>query len=102
MYVPNYVPDPIEIPGNVTELPYRVRLGFIKRVAALHVASLMVVVGIAHSPVSLPPQTSWWPIAVMILGLAVLRITLRRGPLEAKASTWLLVPLLLSVGQALN
>jgi hypothetical protein len=102
MYVPNYVPDPIEIPGNVTEEPYMVRLRYVKRVAALHVASLLVVIGIAHSTVSLPARISWWPLAVMIMGLAIVRITLRRGPLESKTSTWLLLPLLVAVGQALN
>lgn len=102
MYVPNYIPEPIEIPGNVTEEPYLVRLAYIKRVAALHVASLMLVVWIAHSPITLPAKISWWPLAVMIIGLAAVRITLRRTPLEAHVSTWLLIPLLLSVGQALN
>lgn len=102
MYVPNYIPDPIEIPGNVTEEPYPVRLTYIKRVAALHVASLLIVIGIAHSPISLPVRISWWPLAVMIMGLAAVRITLRRTPLEANVSTWLLIPLLISVGQALN
>jgi len=102
MYVPNYIPDPIEIPGNVTEEPYGTRLAFIKRVASLHVASLLIVLGIAHSPVSLPQRVSWWPLAVMIMGLALIRITLRRGPLEAKTSAMLLIPLLISVGEALS
>jgi hypothetical protein len=102
MYVPNYIPDPIEIPGNVTEEPYRVRLSYIKQVAVLHVVSLAVVLGIAHSPITLPTRISWWPLAVMIIGLAVVRITLRRTPLEARVSVWLLIPLLLAVGQALN
>jgi FtsH-binding integral membrane protein len=102
MYVPNYVPDPIEIPGNVTEQPYAIRIGFVKRVATLHVASLAIVGGIAYSPLSLPKEWSWLPLAFLILGLAVVRVRLRRGPREAIVSSYLLIPLLGAVGLALN
>jgi FtsH-binding integral membrane protein len=102
MYVPNYVPDPIEIPGNVTEEPYRIRVAYIKRVATLHFVSLLVVQGIAYSPPLLPANLSWWPVAVLILALAVIRVALRRGLREATVSTYLLVPLLLVVGIALH
>lgn len=102
MYVPNYVPDPIEIPGNITQEPYRARVTFIKRVAVMHFVTLIIVGAIAYSPISLPIQSAWWPLAVMILGLAVIRVALRRGPREAGVSSWLLVPLLFAVGLALN
>lgn len=102
MYVPNYVPDPIEIPGNVTEEPYRVRVAYVKRVASLHFVSLLIVLGIAYNPPLLPDHLSWWPLAVLILTLAVLRVALRRGPREAGVSTFLLLPLLLAVGIALQ
>lgn len=102
MYVPNYIPDPIEIPGNVTQEPYLVRLQFVKRVAAMHCASLVLVMAIAYNSIALPAKYSWWPLATLILGLAVVRIMLRRGPREATVSTWLLAPLLLAVGLALN
>ena len=102
MYVPNYVPDPIEIPRNVTEQPYLVRVAYIKRVAVMHFVSLLIVGLIAYGPISLPSQYSWWPLAVLILGLAVVRVALRRGPREAKVSTFLLAPLLVAVGFALQ
>ncbi|HJP81930.1 MAG TPA: Bax inhibitor-1 family protein [Fimbriimonadaceae bacterium] len=102
MYVPNYIPDPIEIPNNVTDEPYLVRLGFVKRVAAMHFVSLLVVATIAYGPVELPSTVSWIPLALMVVGLAVVRVLLRRGPREPKVSSWLLLPLLVSVGLALH
>lgn len=102
MYVPNYVPDPIEIPGNVTEEPYRVRVAYIKRVAVLHFVSLLIVQAIAYAPALLPKHLSWWPLAVLILGLAVLRVALRRGPREAGVSSLLLLPVLVAAGIALH
>ena len=41
MVVPNYIPDPIEIPNNVTEQPYLVRLAYIRRVLSLHLLSVI-------------------------------------------------------------
>ncbi len=102
MYVPNYIPDPIEIPRNVTQEPYLARVAFIKRVASLHFATLVIVLAIAYSPIGLPTAMAWWPLAVMILGLAVIRVALRRGAKEAKVSSILLIPLLIVVGLALN
>lgn len=102
MYVPNYVPDPIEIPGNVTQEPYLSRVGFIKRVSGLHFVTLLIVGALAYSPISLPNHLAWWPIAVLILGLAVVRVVLRRGPREATTSSLFLIPLMFAVGLALN
>lgn len=50
MYVPNYVPEPLEVPANVTLDRYPVRLAFIRRVTLLHAASLCLVAGIAWVP----------------------------------------------------
>ncbi len=102
MYVPNYIPDPIEISGNVTQQPYMVRLDFIKRVASFHCLSLLVVLGFSYSPIALPAKYSWVPLAGLILALAMVRILLRRTPKEALVSTILLPVLLVSVGLALN
>lgn len=102
MYVPNYVPEPIEIPGNVTEEPYLVRLAFVRRVAILHFASLLVVFGIAYSPWAPSREVSLWALGVTLITLAIQRVMLRRGSVESRASTFLLGPLLLVTGFALH
>ena len=43
MTVPPFVPQPIEIPGNVTTKPYLVIVGFVRRVSLAHFASVLAV-----------------------------------------------------------
>ena len=66
MYVPPFAPQPIEIPKNVAQEPYLVRLGFIRRVAALHFLSILIV-----AAMTLLPQP---PVNTGAAGLVVLLI----------------------------
>ena len=52
MYVPSYVPDPIEIEGNVAEERWAVTVEFIRRVVFLHFISLLLIGVVALSPVT--------------------------------------------------
>ncbi|MEA2552386.1 MAG: hypothetical protein QOJ65_562 [Fimbriimonadaceae bacterium] len=99
MVVPNYIPDPIEIPDNVTEKPYRARLTYIRRVQALHVLSLGLVGAVAASPLPILPLG---PVAlgllVFLIALCYVRIWFRGRRTEVVLSVAMSPVLLVFVG----
>lgn len=98
MVVPNYIPDPIEIPNNVTEQPYLVRLAFIRKVLTFHLGTVLLTslgAWAIHPPFRLLP-TSLGLLLYLVL-LCVVRIAYRGSRTEVAASSILLVPLLLLV-----
>jgi hypothetical protein len=98
MVVPNYIPDPIEIPGNVTLQPYRVRLRFIRRMQALQIASIFIVAGLAN--LNQVPLIPLWPALITLLAwliaLCLVRIGLRSTRSEVVFSS-VLIPILLAL-----
>ena len=72
MYVPSYVPQPIEIPANVANERYTVRLAFIRRVVAVYLASL-VIIGLISLMVG-----NWSPFDLMLVLVAMLALSLAR------------------------
>lgn len=91
MYVPNYVPEPLEVPGNVTQDPYLARVHFIKLVTALHLISLATITGLCIAP--LPKASliaSLTSLCSLLILLELLRISLRGRKSEAVASAALL------------
>ena len=98
MYVPNYVPEPLEVPANVTLDPYPVRLAFIRRVTVLHAASLCLIAALAWVPVrsdSLPVALA--VLSAMLLLLDAVRVRLRGRAAEATISVGLGAPMLVAV-----
>lgn len=96
MYVPNYVPEPLEVPANVTLDPYMVRLAFIRRVTVLHATSLCLIAALALIPS--PPASIgllFGGAAFFLLLLDFTRVRLRGKPVEAKVSVGIAVPILL-------
>ena len=101
MYVPNYVPEPLEVPANVTLDPYPVRLAFIRRVTILHAASLCLVAALAWTPVpgqGLGSTLAW--VAALLLFLDAIRVRHRGSPLEARLSYVCSGPMFVAVAVA--
>ena len=85
MYVPNYVPEPEQIPGNVTKEPYSLRLKFIRQVLSRFIGSVGIVVGIG---LFLPKNIEVIPVTVALLVVLFvvsgIRTFLRGTDLEPK------------------
>ncbi|HVT12281.1 MAG TPA: hypothetical protein VHE55_08435 [Fimbriimonadaceae bacterium] len=98
MYVPNYIPAPLEVPHNVTQERYRVRLGFIRRVALLHLLSLLIVGGLSMlNLISVPVEASVLELALVLVALLIVRILMRGTKGDLLFSLALSPVLLLSV-----
>lgn len=95
--MPPYVPQPIEIPGNVSEQPYLIRLGFIRRVVALFGLSLTVVALASLAPLRAGP----YDFLLVILSLLLLstgRALAKGRPIEQILSLFLSIALFMSLG----
>jgi FtsH-binding integral membrane protein len=90
--VPNYVPDPLEVPGNVTELPYMARLRFIRTVTLLFLGSVLVVSGFLFLPIpELGLAVSLPLLAAILVGLELWRILARGKRIEGVISSAMLL-----------
>ncbi len=75
MQVPPYIPQPVEIPNNLTQEKHLVRLGFVRRVAALHLLTVLIIGGLVALPVpGLPLPTA----VALMLGSLIALVSLRR------------------------
>ncbi len=88
MIVPNYIPEPLEVPGNITDEPYPLRIAFIRRVSYLYLVSIAITalltqLGLPHTGLAMPLIA----ISICLVGLDLLRIAIRGKPSEAKVST---------------
>lgn len=91
MIVPNYIPEQLEVPGNVTLEPYLFRVTYIRRVTLLHLATLGVV---ALLSTHAWPRIGLWPALGMLAAVFVIldlwRIAARGSRAEAMVSGALL------------
>lgn len=101
MHVPPYVPQPIEIPGNVAEEGYAARLGFIRRVVAIFGGSLLVVVLASLNPFYFGPYD------LVFIFLSLLLLSIARGlakgkQIEQRISLVVSLALFLSLGSLVH
>lgn len=99
MYVPPYVPQPIEIADNVAQAGYLVRLGFVRRVVFLHFVTGVLVAGMAVLPLpSLPPVQAAGLTFILLVVLSMIRGLARGRMADVRFSAFLLPLLLLTLG----
>src|SRR5688572_31654737 len=103
MIVPNYIPEPLEVPGNVTEQPYLARVRFIRRTTLLYLGSVLAVGALCLIDL---PAIGLVPAILILLGvltaLELWRIATRGNPLEGKISVFMLPIVLTSVALLAN
>lgn len=93
MIVPNYVPEPLEVPANVTQEDYSRRLRFIRNVTIRHGALVLLILAMAASPMmeSLSERVSLVASGAVLAGLLIaldlLRIARRGLAIEGRASS---------------
>jgi FtsH-binding integral membrane protein len=101
MNVPPFIPEPIEIPGNVSEERRAVCLAFVRRTATYHFLSVLFVAGIAFIPVEpLPLEFSGSWIVAMLLLLSLIRGLAKGKALELWLSVGISPALLIVLGLA--
>ncbi|MGV3616500.1 MAG: hypothetical protein ACO1SV_14320 [Fimbriimonas sp.] len=87
MIVPNYIPDPMEVPGNVTQEPYRFRVAYIRRVTLLHLATLgFVGLLTQYAWPQVGPLASAGMLGIVLVVLDFWRIAARSSRTEAVVS----------------
>ena len=98
MYVPPFVPQPIEIPRNVAQEPYLVRLGFIRRVAALHFISVLIVAAMTLLPQPpINPLRAGLVVVLILVLLSLVRGVAKGRDADQKLSSFILPLLFLAL-----
>jgi hypothetical protein len=101
--VPNYMPDPIEVPGNVTTERYAVRLVFIRRVIWMHLVSLTLIAAAMTLP--MPDrgiQITGFTLVAFLVVLDVVRIRTRGRREEPWLSCAFFAPVIILVAAMLR
>lgn len=99
MNVPPFIPQPIEIPGNVSEESRPACLAFVRRAVTLHFLSVLCIAGVAMLPIRpLPLEfTGSWALGILLL-LSLIRGLAKGRPLDFWVSVGIAPALLIVLG----
>lgn len=95
MYVPSYVPEQIEIKGNVAEAKWSTIVGFIRRVTTMHLATIMVVAFLVDMPVAVMGLEASIPFLIAALAALSLTRGIGKGKGWEQQLSWVLAPVML-------
>jgi hypothetical protein len=79
LYVPPFIPQQIEIPGNVAQESYSVRLGFVRRTIRFHFVTIIAILAISYFPKNLSIRDS-----VLLSLSSLIALSLVRGLVKGK------------------
>ena len=94
MYVPNYIPQPIEIPGNITDDSWTNQLKFLRLVTKWHLGTVIVLILFTYLPHHLQLPEAITTAFLSLLILSFTRIFTRGTAWDLRVSTALLFPVL--------
>jgi hypothetical protein len=94
VFVPNYIPEPIQVPGNVADAPHAVRVRFIRQVS---LGAALAWTGLAALSRLAWPEASAVVLGVILLALlgvlSLFRTAYRGRRLESKVSAPFILPI---------
>jgi FtsH-binding integral membrane protein len=101
--VPNFIPDPLEVPGNVTEQPFLLRVRFIRTVSVLFAACTLAIGALVSAPL---PTIGIFPslaaLVILLISLELWRIAFRGRAIEGKVSAAVLPLVLVCAALVVN
>lgn len=101
MNVPPFIPEPIEIPGNVAEQSRRLCLRFVRRTVAFHALSVLLIALVAALPVPwLPAEAPGLGALAALVALSAVRNLAKGYPADLRISILLSPFLWVMIGLA--
>jgi uncharacterized membrane protein len=78
MIVPPFIPEPLEVPGNVTEQPYLTRVAFVRRVVIIHTLTVFIsIVWAVYGP-TVAPSLAIFALVGSLLVMTAVRMLFKK------------------------
>jgi FtsH-binding integral membrane protein len=103
VYVPNYIPQPLEVPGNVSLEPWDAKISFLRRVTVWHLVTVGLVVALTFCKLpALPLLTAVLALAASLFVLCLVRIATRGTVWDLRVSLGLVLTALVPLALVAN